>query len=57
MLEVARIRPADPIDYLAEYLFRENPEGKAFDPAWNANMHELERCAKFVIKPHQNHGK
>lgn len=34
LVEVARIKPDDPIDYLAEYLFRENPEGHMFDPAY-----------------------
>lgn len=34
LLEVAKIKPDDPIDYLAEYLFKENPEGRMFDPAY-----------------------
>nr|CAD7440647.1 unnamed protein product [Timema bartmani] len=32
LMEVARVRPSDPVDYLAEFLFRENPEGKMFQP-------------------------
>lgn len=32
---VAKVRPADPIDFLAEYLFRENASGKIFDPGYN----------------------
>ncbi|VEN40069.1 unnamed protein product [Callosobruchus maculatus] len=34
LIEVAKIRPDDPLDYLAEYLFRENPEGRMFDPSY-----------------------
>lgn len=34
LLEVARLKPDDPVDYLAEYLFKENPEGHMFDPAY-----------------------
>lgn len=32
---VAKVRPADPIDFLAEYLFRENASGKIFEPGYN----------------------
>nr|CAD7573970.1 unnamed protein product [Timema californicum] len=32
LMEVAKVRPSDPVDYLAEFLFRENPEGKMFQP-------------------------
>lgn len=34
LVEVARVKPDDPIDFLAEYLFRENPEGHMFDPTY-----------------------
>ncbi|KAF5275019.1 hypothetical protein FQA39_LY06956 [Lamprigera yunnana] len=34
LVEAARIRPCDPVDFLAEYLFKENPEGHMFDPAY-----------------------
>lgn len=34
LLEVSRIKPDDPIDFLAEYLFNQNPEGRMFDPAY-----------------------
>ncbi|XP_056632232.1 adenylate kinase 7-like [Diorhabda sublineata] len=34
LVEVAKIKPDDPIDFLAEYLFKENPEGKMFDPSY-----------------------
>lgn len=34
LLEVARVKPDDPVDFLAEYLFKENPEGHMFDPAY-----------------------
>ncbi|RZF45026.1 hypothetical protein LSTR_LSTR001987 [Laodelphax striatellus] len=30
LVEVARVKPNDPIDYLAEYLFEKYPEGKSF---------------------------
>ncbi|XP_050295555.1 adenylate kinase 7-like isoform X1 [Anthonomus grandis grandis] len=31
-VDIVRIKPDDPIDYLAEYLLRENPEVKMFNP-------------------------
>lgn len=34
LIEVAKIKPEDPIDFLAEYLFKENPEGRMFDPSY-----------------------
>lgn len=34
LIEVAKIKPEDPIDFLAEFLFKENPEGKMFDPSY-----------------------
>lgn len=34
LLEVARLKPDDPVDFLAEYLFKENPEGHMFDPSY-----------------------
>lgn len=41
LLEVSRLKPDDPVDYLAEYLFKENPEGRMFDPAYNAAAGEF----------------
>lgn len=38
LVEVARVRPQDPIDYLAEYLFRNNTEGHMFDPCLSDKM-------------------
>ncbi|KAF7279053.1 hypothetical protein GWI33_007688 [Rhynchophorus ferrugineus] len=40
---VAKIRPDDPVDYLAEYLFRANPEGRMFDPSYTRQGEELLR--------------
>lgn len=34
LIEVAKIKPEDPVDFLAEYLFKENPEGRMFDPSY-----------------------
>ncbi|KAK9717325.1 Dpy-30 motif, partial [Popillia japonica] len=34
LIEVASCKPPDPVDHLAEYLFRENPEGHMFDPSF-----------------------
>ncbi|GJQ87854.1 hypothetical protein Trydic_g1126 [Trypoxylus dichotomus] len=34
LIDVASNKPRDPVDYLAEYLFRENPEGHMFDPSY-----------------------
>lgn len=41
LIEVARIKPHDPVDFLAEFLFRENPEGKMFDPSYTRDGEEL----------------
>ncbi|XP_049776153.1 adenylate kinase 7-like [Schistocerca cancellata] len=41
LMQVAQIRPSDPIDYLAEYLFRENPEGKMLEPHYHPAAEEL----------------
>ncbi|XP_075223888.1 adenylate kinase 7-like [Lycorma delicatula] len=30
LIEIASVKPDDPIDYLAEYLFKENPKGRMF---------------------------
>ncbi|KAI4491601.1 hypothetical protein M0804_002993 [Polistes exclamans] len=38
LIQVAKLRPDDPIDFLAEYLFKENPEGKMFQPDYTETM-------------------
>ncbi|XP_072756801.1 adenylate kinase 7 isoform X2 [Anoplolepis gracilipes] len=41
LIEVAKLRPEDPIDFLAEYLFTKNPEGKMFEPDYTETMSML----------------
>ncbi|KAL6435641.1 hypothetical protein ACFW04_005516 [Cataglyphis niger] len=41
LIEVAKLRPEDPIDFLAEYLFKKNPEGKMFQPDYTETMSML----------------
>lgn len=49
--EVATVKPDDPVDFLAEYLFRENPEGKMFDPAYTRTGEELSAKFKDSVSP------
>ncbi|KAK6635167.1 hypothetical protein RUM44_000416 [Polyplax serrata] len=50
LVEVARLRPNDPIDFLSEFLFQENPEGKMFQP----NFEEREEKLEMAIKEYEN---
>ncbi|XP_018322860.1 adenylate kinase 7-like [Agrilus planipennis] len=45
LIETAIIKPEDPIDFLAEFLFKENPEGRMFDPSYSRDgQQKLETC-------------
>lgn len=54
LVEVARIKPYDPVDFLAEFLFKENPEGHMFDPSYTRDgeklMEDVERDMKGLIE-------
>ncbi|KAL0840428.1 hypothetical protein ABMA28_015683 [Loxostege sticticalis] len=41
LLEVAKLRPEDPIDFLAEFLFKMNPSGKMLEPGYNLQAEKL----------------
>lgn len=41
LIELATLKPDDPVDFLAEYLFKENPEGKMFDPSYTVEGEDL----------------
>lgn len=41
LTEVVKIKPDDPVDFVAEYLFKINPEGKMFDPTFSQKGQEL----------------
>ncbi|XP_043522582.1 adenylate kinase 7-like [Frieseomelitta varia] len=41
LVEVANLRPDDPVDFLAEYLFKKNPEGKMFEPEYTSTMSSI----------------
>lgn len=50
LLEIVKIRPEDPVDYLAEYLFRENPEGRMFDPSYTMDGEKLLKDVEKTLK-------
>lgn len=41
LMDVVKMKPDDPVDYVAEYLFKVNPEGKIFDPTYSQKGQEL----------------
>ncbi|XP_044756042.1 adenylate kinase 7-like [Coccinella septempunctata] len=41
LTEVVKIKPDDPVDFVAEYLFKINPEAKLFDPTFSQKGQEL----------------
>ncbi|XP_071878435.1 adenylate kinase 7 [Bombus fervidus] len=53
LIEVANLRPEDPVDFLAEYLFKENPEGKMFEPEYTKAMASvlemIDKYGNFVL--------
>ncbi|KAK9300199.1 hypothetical protein QLX08_007043 [Tetragonisca angustula] len=53
LVEVANLRPDDPVDFLAEYLFKKNPEGKMFEPEYTSTMSSIldmiEKYGSFVL--------
>ncbi|XP_043583830.1 adenylate kinase 7-like [Bombus pyrosoma] len=53
LIEVANLRPDDPVDFLAEYLFKENPEGKMFEPEYTKAMASvlemIDKYGNFVL--------
>lgn len=49
--EVARLKPDDPVDFLAEFLFKENPEGKMFDPSYTRSGEKLLKRYEDEIAP------
>ncbi|XP_041976402.1 adenylate kinase 7-like isoform X2 [Aricia agestis] len=48
LLEVARVRPDDPVDFLAEYLFKMNPTGKMLEPGFNLQAEMLLKKIKML---------
>ncbi|KAJ8925523.1 hypothetical protein NQ315_009362 [Exocentrus adspersus] len=51
LIEVAKVKPEDPVDYLAEFLFRENPEGKMFDPSYTRDGEQLLEQFETEVEP------
>lgn len=41
LIELATLKPCDPLDFLAEFLFKENPEAKMFDPSYTQEGEDL----------------
>lgn len=50
LIEVARIKPNDPVDFLAEYLFKTNPEGHMFDPSYTRDGEQLISDLEWFMK-------
>lgn len=48
LIETARVKPEDPVDFLAEYLFKENPEGRMFDPAYTREGILIEKKLEHI---------
>lgn len=48
LMETARLKPNDPVDFLAEFLFRSNPEGKMFDPSYSRKGILIEEAADLL---------
>ncbi|CAH1107322.1 unnamed protein product [Psylliodes chrysocephalus] len=51
LVEVAKVKPEDPVDFLAEYLFKENPEGKMFDPSYTREGEKILQQYEEEVKP------
>ncbi|CAH0551264.1 unnamed protein product [Brassicogethes aeneus] len=41
LVETAKVKPPEPLTFLAEFLFKENPEGKMFDPSYTEDGETL----------------
>ncbi|KAL7289780.1 hypothetical protein TKK_0016184 [Trichogramma kaykai] len=41
LVKVAKLRPDDPVDFLAEFLMRENAEAKMFEPDYNESLSSI----------------
>lgn len=53
LVETARMKPEDPIDFLAEYLFRENPEGRMFDPSYTREGILIQEKREILMEEEQ----
>ncbi|XP_022909711.1 adenylate kinase 7-like [Onthophagus taurus] len=48
LMELAKLKPYDPVDFLAEYLFKENPEGHMFDPSYTREGEALDEVKESL---------